>query len=168
MVIKVTTTLSLLLALASTAMWVRSQFVTEAWEFRPRPALHSYNGVGWHKQRMVESAKGRVAYVKYDVFLGDPAHAPGHRRRLTPPETVHGGIPGVIEWRFMPQQRWFIAVSWLVPAFAGSLLPAVRAWRRRRLRVQAFPVGDAPTARPATEAPSGAARRTKTGTVQDV
>jgi hypothetical protein len=164
------TLLSLLLALAACAMWARSRFVTEGWEFKPRPAGMIYAGNGRYTYRLVESAEGRLVYAEYRWRNDFPMPAvslpsPGYRRSaapltpalpgrlpnvgdpyLFPPGTVHGRIPAVAEWWSIPlvYRRRFVAVSWLAIAVAFAALPAARAgwrWRRRRQSARpAFPV----------------------------
>ena len=157
----VATALSLLLSLASAAMWLRSGYghVTDTWEFTPLPAGNFYVAAGLREglltHRVVESAAGRLVWINYEVLevnpIPPPFHqvfagslAPGqrgrddhrHPRLLLPPGTVHGRIPGVAEWYLIPQgqrrvQR-YVAVTWPFLMLCGAVLPAVREWRRRR------------------------------------
>ena len=169
--------LSLLLALASAFMWLRSYVIFEAWEFQPRPsavaapprtreAREFMAPSGWTSYPQVESAKGRLAWVEYDLSLRTPPQFGGYRvvadpftpgrwsreprrRSIIPNGTVHRRIPGVAEWYFIPpfsytgRQR-HVAVSWPVFVAAGLILPSAVAWRRRRRRrslaAPAFPV----------------------------
>ena len=68
-------TLSLLLSLATAAAWVRSQFVTEGWEFQPRPSGMNHQGTGWYGHRVLESGDGRLVYADYRYLVrGDEPH----------------------------------------------------------------------------------------------
>ena len=68
--------LSLALSLASFLMWARSLYVTEGWESKPRPAGMIYDGSGYHSQWAVESAKGRLVFVSYRIFIRSPDDPP--------------------------------------------------------------------------------------------
>jgi hypothetical protein len=126
------TLLSLLLAMASFAMWARSQFVTEAWEFKPGPPtgrlLHrlaiwdSVGGKGSQQScRAVQSFGGRLAFVQYDRlarFSPPPVtgyqrfaktsryERDGHMDRIRRNWPLgfkpEGRFPGVAEWYFSP------------------------------------------------------------------
>ena len=161
--LNIAASLSLLLALATAGMWVRSKFVTEGWEFKPHPSGMQYAGSGYHRQRLVESANGNLVFAAYNVLVrpDDPPRAGGYRRGgepLTPdlharfpyldslpPGTVNSGIPGLVQWWIVPlwaHQR-FVAVSWLVLTAVFTVLPGVRAWRVwrrwRHSRMPGFP-----------------------------
>ena len=163
------TFLSLAVSVVSAAMWLRSRFVTEGWEFKPRPSGMIYQGSGRHTYRLVESTGGRLVYADYDWrndFRIPSVTFPttGYRRSAVPltPElrgrlpnmpveykapqgTVTGRIP-VMEWWIVPigYRRRFIAVSWLALAAAGAFPVSVRAmvrwWRWRQRSLPAFPV----------------------------
>jgi hypothetical protein len=163
------TALSLLLAFASAGMWVRSYFVTEGWESKPRPSGMIYQGAGHHRQRHLESALGRLVYVNHKILIraSDPPIAGGYQRYAKPitplrqsrrfadypdryvPYHTSGRIPGVAEWCsvyghvFYPQGE-YLAVSWLAIAAAFTVLPGTRVllwvWRRRQSARPAFPV----------------------------
>ena len=167
--INVVTWLSLLLSLAACGMWARSRFVTEGWEFRPRPSANAHAGEGWHKHRVMESGGGRLVFVEYDGFVraadppvggyhqfAEPLTPVRHNRRIRAPHmaeipapTIYGQIPGLAEWSSIPKYAYlgagrFVAVSWPAIAAAFALLPIVRIlryWRRwRQSRLPAFPV----------------------------
>jgi hypothetical protein len=163
------TALSLLLALASAAMWARSQLVTEGWESKPRPSGIVYQGEGFHRQWAVESARGRLVCVDYGIYIkaSEPPVVSGYQRHAEPlmplrhsrrfreypawyvPRHTTGQIRGVAEWcsvygdRIHPRGT-FIAVSWLALAAAFTTLPGARAlfwwWRRWQSARPAFPV----------------------------
>ena len=63
------TALCLLLSLTASGMWVRGQFVTEGWEFRPCPAGMIYGQGGWYRHRLLESGGGRLAYAEYQYLV---------------------------------------------------------------------------------------------------
>ena len=128
------TCLSLLLAAAACLMWARSQSVSEAWCFTPeqfpRRRCEEVPEVrGWQRWRLVASMDGRLVYadVYERVYRGLPDRTiVGYRRvRFMPPDWdlhEHG------DRRHIRVAR----VSWLVPAFAGLVLPAVGMWLHRR------------------------------------
>jgi hypothetical protein len=146
--------LSLLLALASAGMWVRSRSVTEAWEFVPRPAVDVVGGRGWYTQVALESGKGRLVYVKHETsrskapvradygYVGPVDGRPPHLRSLRKsmfhappwpksiPPTSSLRIPGVIEWVANPpiiSNREYLSVSWLAIAGTFAIPPIARA-----------------------------------------
>jgi hypothetical protein len=107
--LNILTALSLLLSLAAAGMWVRSQFVTEGWEFASRPAGMNYEGKGWYRQRVVESANGGLVWADYSYFVrGNEPHPddawisrhpgakylPTFRHRLNPPPQFVPPTPG--------------------------------------------------------------------------
>ena len=153
------------LTVAAVAMWTRSQFVPEAWGFTPHPIpkpRRDYNPEtrGWERWRMVASEGGRFVWVSVDerLYLGHPGHSGGyHRSGFMPPDWKLRGfvpaarsqtqeIPGVAEWGLLTisgDGRFVrvVTVSWLVPAFVGAVLPAVRWWLyRRRVSGPTFPI----------------------------
>ena len=108
--LNIVTALSLLLSLAAAGMWVRSQFVTEGWESDPRPSGMNYEGRGWYRHRVVESAGGRLVYADYRYFVRgeepppDDSHLPPAIRAMNkshprgqwrrPPPTFTPPSPG--------------------------------------------------------------------------
>jgi hypothetical protein len=153
------TLLSLLLSLGSAAMWVRSQDVTEAWDFNPRPTADPVPpGLNrWERYRSIESARGHVAYAQWAEgisvpwpirFMGggysqpamelSPARFGRSGSRLhVPASTVHHRIPGVLDWWAVPAvatvgATCYVEVPWLTLAVAGAVTPALRGWRRWR------------------------------------
>lgn len=163
------TLLSLAVSFASIAMWARSQFLVEGWERSPYPSGMIYRGSGWHEGWAVESAGGRLIYVKFKIFVyaTDAPLVGGYQRHkepLTPiwtsrrfpkyprfvvPKHDSWRVPGVAEWFvirefiFKPPGQYF-AVSWLAVAAAAAALPCgrvcLRLWRRWRTTRPAFPV----------------------------
>jgi hypothetical protein len=162
--------LSLLLALASAGMWVRSRSVTEGWESVPRPSVIFGGERGWYTQVALESGKGRLVYVKHVTgrskapsaagygYLGRIAALPPERRErrqlmfrgppwpIPPKSSLQ--IPGVV-WVANPDKpfmsnREYLAVSWCAIAAPFTILPATCAllwgWRRWHRARPAFPV----------------------------
>jgi len=165
------TCLSLLLAAAASVMWVRSQSVTEAWCFTPRQypkARHDafVGSRGWERWGLVASMDGRFAWAGVYERLYD--WTPGrsmagyYRSGFMPPDWKSDGkgftartlrVPGVADWVLVTNPGdnrivRVVTVSWLVPAFAGAALPAVRLWLYRRR--QRSPVFEVLTARGAS------------------
>lgn len=150
------TLLSLALSVGSAVMWVRSQIVTEAWEFKPRPIP----GILGIRGQLVQSADGRLAWVEYDACypVRSPPHRSGYLTGRDPffpvfpipsksyPLMTRGQVgDGVAEWYLAPfsgvgRQR-YIAVSWLALAFAGAILPVGVGWRRWRRRRRSSSLG---------------------------
>jgi hypothetical protein len=136
-VLRLATLVSLLLSLASAAMWSRSLFVTEGWEFKPRPS---------GEQLVIHSEGGRLVCAEYvggsttgyqRIDESTPRRQPNWGAVRPPLNTIR--VPGVVEWNNFstpPGNRpgGFVAVSWLAVAFAGAVLPVVRWWRRWQQR----------------------------------
>ena len=155
--------LSLLLAVASAGMWVRSTFAEDVWQFDPRPLG---DAPGYYRNRMVGSVDGRVVLVEYaELDLSPGAAIPGPyvlrvesapAAMLNTPtlfQPKYGKVTkfelpaGLLEWVSADQdfgRRWFLAVSWrlLVALFITPAAGRVmwRIWLRHRHRVPAFPV----------------------------
>src|SRR3954469_9357181 len=98
---------SALLSLAAAIMWMRSGYVADVWELRPRSALKIYPT--WCRHRIVQSSGGCLAWITYAqleypaisppaFFSMAPGLAPGHRGpyaerpppELLPPLTARG------------------------------------------------------------------------------
>jgi hypothetical protein len=191
------TALSLLLAVASAGICMRSQSVDEAWEFEPRAVPGPWAGessgpggsgpwTGWRLRQRIGSAGGRLVFVAHEepTWANSPPVTTGYLSPAALPSsaldrsayvlrTYSGAAtfrwPGVFEWASAPSQRRrginvgrqrYVAVSWLVPAAAGIVLPATAAWRRwrrwQRSRGPAFPVALPPPPAPAGREASGA------------
>ena len=142
---------SLLLSAASAGMWVRSQFVDDAWEFAPRPldgpGWQRRDEPGWHR-RVVGSTRGRLVFVAFE------ADAPPARTGYLPPELVPAGMLHrstyqTLVYRFMTDGGWgrvpikhlFLPVPWPLLVVVFAIPPAARVWSRwRRERQPAFRV----------------------------
>ena len=74
------TLLSLLLTLAAGAMWLRSRYVSEGWESKPRPSGMTFAGSGYHSMWAMESSNGRLLYVSHKILIQPPAAPPARRR----------------------------------------------------------------------------------------
>lgn len=161
------TLLSLMLSAASAVMWVRSQFVTDGWEFKPRSNAPTDSQNRWHTYRLVESCRGRLLYAEYDWYNHSHISVPlsitaGYRKStgpilpawlLNPPGITPGRIPGVAEWYSVPRSAFvssffttgrqrYLAVSWPAAALAGAILPdglAGTQWRQWRRRRASVP-----------------------------
>ena len=81
LLLNLATAASLALALASFSMSVRSEYVTEGWESKPRPSGMLYGGSGYHAQWAVESAKGRLVFVSYRMFIRSSPYDPPNSYR---------------------------------------------------------------------------------------
>jgi hypothetical protein len=155
------TVLSALLSLAAATMRVRSGFVADVWELRPRSALRIYPT--WCRHRIVQSSDDCLTWITYDEMeytgkITPPFYrvlpfglAPAQRgeydqrtdRERLPPGTVYSSIPGVAEWYTPPRSaipfQW-VAVQWRALIIAGAVLPLARwLWSRRRVRAKAGP-----------------------------
>jgi hypothetical protein len=147
LLLNLVTLLSLLLSLAAVAAWTRSLFVTEGWEFKPHPS---------GEQVVVHSEGGRLICARYAagstagyqrIVESTPHRQPNWGAVPPPSNTIR--VPGVVEWNNFSTPPGnvpggFVAVSWLAVAFAFSVLPAVRLWRRRRQRNQPARLGGFP------------------------
>ena len=153
------TLLALLLSAAALWMSARSRHVTEGWAFAARPSGIVFEGSGWHVQRELESAGGRLVYVSYNRFVRAevPPEAGGYypsaREPLTPvhydrrlpqppPRPNPAGdqlrpAAGVVEWRDTPRHAYvgagrYVAVTWSGLA-AACALAAVTPHAARQL-----------------------------------
>jgi hypothetical protein len=138
------TLLSLSLSILSAAMWVRSRSVSEAWELTPRTmmgpkrlhalAMRDAGITGWANRRLVGSVGGRLVWVEIDDALWVA-------QNTYQAQQVTGGS-GYRKGTFIPHPqgvgtlRRMWAVSWVVPALAFAVPPAVRAGRRWRRSIR--------------------------------
>lgn len=165
------TLLSLAVSLTSVVMWTRSQYVSESWGLTAHPINGPFVGMpgvkGWERWQLMGSAEGRIVWASVDEMLwagSVGSYGGGYRtgpfmppewttievlRMVVPAGRTHGRIPGV-EWASLAptggnRHVRVVTVSWLVPALAGAVLPAVRTgwrlWHNQRVRRRpAFPV----------------------------
>jgi hypothetical protein len=145
-VLNLMTVLSLLTCVAAGALWARSCFVTDVWEYnRLRPATKDCQ---WRQHSLV-AGFGSLYYEYQSLTTSDTATLTNVRRE--PPDTLRhrtwGRVEGSAWWvryydgpannTFWQGHHWNVVCPMWVPVLASGVLPLARLRRRHRRRRQA-------------------------------